>query len=285
MDLRVLKYFVTIVEERTMNQAALKLNISQPPLSMEIRKLEEELETKLFYRNAKKLELTEAGKFLYKRALNLLSMAESIQLDIKNIMNYQTLRIGMMSSSYGLYSTGIMKKYKSLYPNVQFEIFEGNTYELMDKLNQNMIELAIIRTPFDTLNHIEAHFLKPEPMVAIGSQDFFNSKDKITIEELANYPIIYYKRFEGLLKEVFIDHQVELKTNYKNHDTRTTLLLAEQNLGVGIVPKMASSLIHKNLIVREIDDEKLITTPAIVHKGNTKLSTQASNFIQLFINQ
>ena len=129
MDLRVLKYFVTIVEEGTMNQAALKLNISQPPLSMEMRKLEEELETKLFYRNAKKLELTEAGKFLYKRALNLLSMAESIQLDIKNIMNYQTLRIGMMSSSYGLYSTGIMKKYKALYPNVQFEIFEGNTYE------------------------------------------------------------------------------------------------------------------------------------------------------------
>lgn len=285
MDLRVLKYFVTIVEEKTMNQAALKLNISQPPLSMEIRKLEEELGTKLFYRNAKRLELTEAGRFLYKRALNLLDMADSIPSEIKNIVNYQTLRIGMMSSSYGLYSTGIMKKFKTLYPHTQFEIFEGNTYELMDKLNQNIIELAVIRTPFEPAKSIKAHFLKPEPMVAVGGAEFFTAPGKITVEELAGYPVIYYKRFERLLAEVFQEHGVLLKTEYKNHDTRTTLLLAEQGLGVGIVPQMASSLIRGHLHIREIDEPRLMTTPAIVHKSNIQLSPQAMNFVRLFTSQ
>lgn len=282
MDLRVLRYFKTIVEEKTMHQAALKLNISQPPLSMEIRKLEEELNVELFHRVGRGLELTDAGKFLYKKSLDLLSMADSIQKELKNFDNYQVLRIGMMSSSYGLYSSGIMKKYQKLYPNVQFEIYEGNTYELMDKLNQNMIELAIIRTPYDNNRNFKIYELDKEPMVALGTKEFFDSNLPITIQELSKYPIIYYQRFEKLLENVFNKYDVGLKTNYKNQDTRTTLLLCEQGLGVGIVPKMATSLTH-NMYVREIVEKDLITTPAVIHKNDIKLSLAAINFIKLLM--
>ena len=76
MELRTLRYFVTVAEELNITKAAGLLNISQPPLSQQMRSLEEELNTVLFIRGKRQLSLTESGKMLYQRAKDILSLSE-----------------------------------------------------------------------------------------------------------------------------------------------------------------------------------------------------------------
>ena len=85
MDLRALRYFVTVAEELNITRAAEKLNMSQPPLSNQMKSLEEELGTQLFIRGKRHLTMTEAGTVLYRRALQLLELSEQTQEEIRSL--------------------------------------------------------------------------------------------------------------------------------------------------------------------------------------------------------
>lgn len=101
MDIRQMKYFKTIVEEGTISKAAKKLHMAQPPLSMQLKQLEEELSVILLKRGNKQVELTEAGNRFYKRCLQILDLTEITKNELKQ--SYQdVLRIGITSSNSGL---------------------------------------------------------------------------------------------------------------------------------------------------------------------------------------
>src|SRR3954469_10654504 len=98
MDIRRIKYFVSIVEEGQISLAAKKLNMAQPPLSQQLKLFEEELNTKLFERHTRKLILTEEGKFLYEKSLEILEMMKKTEQELKEISNgiAGTLSIGII---------------------------------------------------------------------------------------------------------------------------------------------------------------------------------------------
>ena len=85
MDLRNLRYFVTVAEELNITRAAEKLHMSQPPLSAQLKSLEEELDTVLFVRGKRRLKLTESGQLLYRRAKEILSLAEKTQSEVHSM--------------------------------------------------------------------------------------------------------------------------------------------------------------------------------------------------------
>ena len=101
MDLKQLTYFATIVEEGNITSAAKKLHIAQPPLSHQLKQLEEELQVRLLDRGARKVTLTDAGRILYKRANHILELADTAKKEVSDIQNKQnsTLSLGTISSS------------------------------------------------------------------------------------------------------------------------------------------------------------------------------------------
>ena len=101
MDIRQMKYFKTIVEEGTISKAAKKLHMAQPPLSMQLKQLEEELSVILLKRGNKQIELTEAGNRFYKRCLQILDLTEITKNELKESFQ-DVLRIGITSSNGGL---------------------------------------------------------------------------------------------------------------------------------------------------------------------------------------
>lgn len=286
MNLKQLRYFKAVAEERRITAAAQKLNIAQPPLSYQMELLESELGVPLLKRGPRGVELTDAGELLYKRAEQILGMASAAEHEVRSYGQgiRGTLSLGTISSSGGVVPNRKMLEYIRSHPDIQFEIHEGNTFTVLEMLEKGLIDLGIVRTPFqpDRLNCL---YSPAEPMVAVTSVDFDRNPDSksITLNKLAEYPLILYRRFESLIQDVFAAENLEPVFFCKNDDARTTLLWAKKGLGAGIVPKSALLAFGGDkLVSREIDCEKLNTRIAAVWMKNRRLTPLAQKFVELF---
>jgi len=286
MDIKQLTYFVTIAEEGTITNAANKLHMAQPPLSTQLKVLEDELGIKLIERGARKIKLTDAGKILYKRAKNILEITNSTTKEIEEFRKgvQGTLRLGTISSSGTALLSKRIIEFNKKYPNIKFEIYEGNTYELIEKINSGIIEVGIVRTPFNSKN-FECLFLETEPMVAVMSSNynFENKKDEILLDDLKDMPLILYRRFEKILLAEFQELGLEPNIFCVNDDARTTILWAKAGLGIGIVPKSAIDFdFMDNIKYKEISNDTLRTQISAIWIKERYLSMAAKKFLEFF---
>ena len=227
MDLKQLRYFMAIVEERQITAAARRLHMAQPPLSNQMKLLEEELGLTLFSRGPHHIELTDAGRLFAARAKELLEMAAATKRELRDFKQglSGTLALGTVSSSGGILLQEGMRAFRETYPRVQFEIHDGNTYQLIELLEKGLIEIAIVRTPFNAA-HFNCKYRKPEPMIAAMTEDldWAPERESIRVEEMPGRPLILYRRFEQLLMDTFAAHDVTPDIVCRNDDARTTIL-------------------------------------------------------------
>jgi len=286
MDIKQLTYFITIVEEGTITHAASKLHMAQPPLSTQLKLLEEELGTKLLERGARKIKLTDAGEILYKRAKHIVEITNSTAKEIEEFRKgiQGTLRLGTISSSGTVLLSNRIIDFNKKYPNIKFEIHEGNTYELIEKINSGIIEVGIVRTPFNSQN-LECLFLEFEPMVAVMSCDykFKSDRDEITLDDLKDMSLIIYRRFEKMLLSEFQNLGFEPNIFCINDDARTTILWARAGLGIGIVPKSAINFeFMDNIKYKVINKDTLRTQISAIWIKERYLSIAAKRFLEFF---
>lgn len=288
MDIRQLLYFTTIAEEGSISAAAKKLHLSQPPLSYQMKLLEEELHLPLIERSARGIALTEAGRVLYKRAQGILELSELTRKEMLAMASgfTGTLHIGTVSSSGASLLGWRIPAFHQKYPQIGFAIHEGNTFELMEMLESGLIELAIVRTPFhnDQLNCL---YLSPEPMIAAGAASFFPagmpSGQPISLELLGHAPVILYRRFEKILLSLCEQKGITPQVFCIADDARTTLMWAEAGLGVAVVPQSAYRIMpHHNMVYGELSEEDLHTRIAAVCKKGCSLSRAAQQFLEIF---
>lgn len=291
MDIRQLLYFTTIAEEGSISAAAKKLHLSQPPLSYQMKLLEEELHLPLIERSARGIALTEAGRVLYKRAQGILELSELTRKEMLAMASgfTGTLHIGTVSSSGASLLGWRIPAFHQKYPQIGFAIHEGNTFELMEMLESGLIELAIVRTPFhnDQLNCL---YLSPEPMIAAGAASFFPagmpSGQPISLELLGHAPVILYRRFEKILLSLCEQKGITPQVFCIADDARTTLMWAEAGLGVAVVPQSAYRIMpHHNIVYGELSEEDLHTRIAAVCKKGCSLSWAAQQFLEIFAQQ
>lgn len=286
MDLKQLKYFVTIAEERQITAAAKKLHMAQPPLSYQLNLLEQELGVTLVKRGPRNIELTEAGRLLHNRAEQILDMAAATKREVENYGKGMSgvLSIGTISSSEGIVPNEKMLELTKRYPDIRFEVYESNTFTIIEMLEKGIIDLGIVRTPFQ-YNLLECRFAELEPMVAVMSQDYLcgEAKDTISLEELIDKPLIVYRRFEELILEAFEEIRVEPYISCKTDNARTTLTWAKSNFGIGIIPKSAyMSSPTEALVAKEILHDKMQTRVAVVWLKDQYLSPLAELLVNLF---
>lgn len=286
MDIRQLKYFLAIAETKNITKAAKKLYISQPPLSQQLKLLEEELGVVLLERSTRKMKLTEAGKLLRHRAKQIIELLETSTKEIKNLSLgvKGILSIGFVSSAGAMLLPEQIHNFYKEYPEINFQMKEGNTYKILDLLNNGMIEIGIVRTPFNTEN-FNLVYMPKEPMVAVAREDLFfpRSLKSISLEELKDKPIILDKRFEHLITSSC--HQVgfQPKIICEGEDSQSILLWTYTGMGIGIVPKSAAKLMpNKNLRSIIIEESELETQTVIAWVKNRPLSQVAETFLLNF---
>ncbi|MDT8715175.1 LysR family transcriptional regulator [Clostridium sp. 19966] len=287
MDIKQLKYFYTIAEEGQITSAAKKLNIAQPPLSYQLKMLEEELGVKLIERGSRRIRLTDAGHLLRHRAEQILELADTATKELKDFSAgiQGTLSIGTVSSSGAAILTDKFKAFQNKYPLVKFELHEGNTFKILEILSRGLIEIGIVRTPFN-FSGIESKALPLEPMVAAMTKDMQldDTSDFITIKELASKPLIIYRRFEKLILQCFEKQELFPNIFCINDDARTTLLWAKTGLGIAIVPESAIKLIgdYADFKIKPINESTLMTQILVIWMKDRYLSNSAKHFLEIF---
>ena len=177
MDLKTLRYFVVVAEELNITKASKILMMSQPPLSNQIKNLEEELNTKLFIRRKRHLELTEEGKYLYQKAKDILLLNDKTINEIL-LMNKGlsgTVSIGLVEGTAPDIAAEWISEFLKMHPNVKFRILDGNSDDLIEKMRAGIISLAVITSPYDQIL-LNSFKVGEEKMVALMNGESFVTK-------------------------------------------------------------------------------------------------------------
>ncbi|MEH7252371.1 LysR family transcriptional regulator [Neobacillus niacini] len=299
MDIRQLKYFVAIVEEGQISLAAKRLNISQPPLSQQLKQLETELGVTLFERHTRKLILTEEGILFYKRAKEIIELLTGTIEEVKEVSEGTkgTLSIGTIASLGAQILPDKIRDFQIYYPDVKFQVWEGDTNRIMELLENRIIELGIVRLPIDN-NIFDMIHLPDEPIVVAMSNKWNSNSESssIKLSELQNKPLMVLRRQIGTsmynqdmynldaVKTAFLDVGFEPKIICESSDMMTLLTWAYHDIGIALVPKSAINLIpNTTLIFKEIIRPSIIAKPsALIWLKGRYLSSISRKFMEYF---
>ena len=276
MELRQLEYFCAIAETGSINEAARKLNMSQPPLSCCLKQLEKELSVTLFLRSGKGVALTEAGKLLYERAGSLLEYARSTSLEVTEIGKKRVLRLGITSSTAATILPYI-SRFSKAYPDVSFEVRDGATFSLLSYVLDGILDISVARTPMNR-EKVESFVLRKEPMIAV-SPPYYQPENKsfAALSELSHIPIILYRRYEELILRTFAENGISPDVFCVCDDARDALLWVREGLATAIFPQSMREMCGE-LCVRKIPEEKLETEIVLIRKKGEVLSPVARDF-------
>ncbi|MDO4493219.1 MAG: LysR family transcriptional regulator [Clostridia bacterium] len=257
MELRTLYYFVTIAEELNITRAAEKLCMSQPPLSNQIHALESELDTVLFIRGKRHLQLTDSGKLLYRHAKEILHLADKAANEIRSMgkgMN-GTVSIGLVEGSAPNIAAEWISSFSAKYPEITFRITDGNSDELIEKMRSGLISLAVITAPCDqTL--LNSFRVGQEKMTAFMSAENPLSAlpgNTIRLSDIKDQPLIVPSRdaITDMIYKWFREIGAEPKILCKMDNYLDVAALAGRNIGVSLFPK-TSYVLNPQIVAKEV---------------------------------
>ncbi len=294
MDIRQLFYFCTIVQEGQITRAAKKLHMAQPPLSQQLKQLEQELGVTLLERNGRSLELTEAGKLLYQRARHLLTQLEETKQEVKETGEglRGVLAIGSVKTCFSHLPDKI-RQFRELYPNVSFQLREGDTFYVSELLRNREVELAIVRLPLNT-QEFSMIPLPNEPYVAVVPKQWENqlsSAKAISMKELKKFPLLLLHRINGFGQFEMVINECKRHGFYPTiacdcPDAAMLLALVDAGVGVTLVPKSTLyTFPTKKTITVEIYDSALLSESAVIWLKDRYLSKSAQFLLKTFETQ
>jgi len=289
MDIRQLRYFMAIVEEGQISRAAKRLHMAQPPLSLQLKMLEEELGVQLIERNTKSLRPTKAGLALYQRAEQILGLVTSTTREIREFDEglRGTLAIGSPPGVGHLYMPPRIADFHARYPDVNFQWREGNTYRVLELLNSHVIEVGIVRLPVDE-NVYELIPLLTEPWVAVTRKTDEAQPAAVTLPELTHHPLLLMQRQQGIQCHDMVWDELRAAgvtpTVFCESDNVMALLtLVELGLGAAIVPRSTTTLKPGGALhVMDIAGCRLESAVAITWLKGQRLSAAAKQFLEMF---
>lgn len=278
MELRHLLYFKTVAEELHFTKAATKLFISQPPLSRQIKELEEEIGAQLFIRNNKRVELTHAGKYFKKEVdiiFNKLEESKSIVRQIQEGASGE-LKIGYISSVYQSELAEILKAMREEFPFIKTGLFEMPTVLQIQSLEQGKLDVGILRAPVlsDKLT-IKSLFFDPFVVVIPSAIGKFSNRNELSTF-LSTAPFIFFNKefapsYNDKLIEICKRMQFTPDITHEANNIHSILELIEAGLGVSILPlslkKQYSSM---NIQFIEIEDIPINTEVVIAYEQHNR---------------
>lgn len=193
MELRVLKYFLTVAREENITAAAQSLHVTQPTLSKQLKELEDELGTQLFIRGNRKITLTEDGMFLRKRAQEILDLTRKTEIELKEsdeIISGDVYIGGGETEAIRILAK-VVKQITEEYPLIHFHLYSGNANDVTERLDRGLLDFGILIEPVDLKKYDFQRLPATDTWGLLMRKDSpFAAKDTIKPEDLLGLPLL-----------------------------------------------------------------------------------------------
>lgn len=254
MDLQKLKYFIAIVEHGTISKAAMALNMTQPPLSMAIKSLEEEIEVQLFKRMGKRLHLTDSGKLLYDRGKELLVSSLAVVQEVKEHQNGKRghVTIGCSTVANLTIIPEVVNRLNERSIQITIQVKEGNAAYILEQLRFHKMDIGIVRNIFDKEDFYTTALLTEPLLVALPSNHPLANEKSIKLEDLKSENfLLQHTTFGHGISEFIMEACQTLgftpNVIYWGTETLPMLSMVKRGLGIAFSPMSFARLTDFNL--------------------------------------
>lgn len=260
MELRHLRYFVAVAEELHFGRAAERLHMAQPPLSQQIRKLEDELGVQLFQRTQRRVQLTEAGQIFLQGARQMLAQAEQTVAAARRAGRGEigSLTVGFVGSASYEILPAIMRRFHAWLPDVELILRELTTAQQVRALHEQRIQVGILRPPVASAGLAIKTFLKESLMIALPENHPLAGLPRIALSKLASERFIVFPRRlgPGLYQQIIdLCQQAGFSPQIAQEaiQMQTILGLVASGVGVALIPASAQPLRSDGVVYSEIE--------------------------------
>jgi DNA-binding transcriptional LysR family regulator len=197
MEIRVLKYFLTVAREESITKAAEILHITQPTLSRQLMQLEEELGTQLFKRGKSKITLTDEGMLLRRRAEEIVDLHDRTEREFTELDNLVggEIFIGAAETKAMHALADLIKKFSKEYPQVKYNLYSGNADDIKERIDKGLIDIGLLTEPVNIEKYDYIRLPQKETWGLLMRKDStLAEKQYIIPSDLIGIPLIYSKR-------------------------------------------------------------------------------------------
>lgn len=260
MDLRRLRYFVAVAEELNFSRAAERLHIAQPPLSDQIKKLEQDLGLQLFNRTRRSVQLTEAGRLLLEEARRIFTQIEQSTQVVQRVGHGEVgqLAVGFVPSASNKVLPPFLRAFGERFPGVKLFLYELNPDDVLAAVHDRRVDVGFLYAPFEDVT-LDAKSISREPfVVALPDTHHLADKSEISLRELAGEPFILPLRYQ---KAGLYDRILELcreagfspKVVQEVWLIQTHVNLVAGGIGVALVPASLQHLQRTGAVYKPIE--------------------------------
>jgi LysR family transcriptional regulator, benzoate and cis,cis-muconate-responsive activator of ben and cat genes len=273
MEIRHLRYFVTVARERNFTRAADKLHIAQPPLSRQIQQLEEEVGMVLLDRDSRPLRLTEAGRLLYEHAAQVLERFDDLRTMMRRFREAERPRyvIGFVASTIYAALPALIRRFRAETPGLDVSLVEMASLEQIAALKDGRIDVGFGRIRLDD-PVVRRDVLREERLVVALplSHPLLQREGSLSFAELAAEPLILYPRvprpsYADQVISIFRDRGLEPHIAHEARELQTAIGLVAAEVGICIVPTSVQRLRRDDVVYRELIEQN-ITSPIIMSR-------------------
>ena len=291
MNLQYYFNYVTIVEEGSLTAASRKLHIAQPALSNQIKAMEQKYGTRLFFRGARRLELTDAGMILYQQAKRMCEIEQAAKNEIASGFSGQkgTLRLGVTPSVAGGVITDILMAFAQRYPQTEIKYLEASPVDLCKMLQNGIIEVSVLKTIGELPENVKVLCSEQAPTVVLykpgaGLLDKVK-KDSVTINQLSGVPIAMEELYQGPVLSAFKAKDASLYVKSLSSSPNYSAKMARAGLAVALVSAYVAA--HKDsegLAVKQIvDGYSLAARYCLLTQRGNYHSQVVNNFVTMVV--
>ncbi|MCI8443414.1 MAG: LysR family transcriptional regulator [Provencibacterium sp.] len=284
MELRVLRYFLTVVREESITKAAEVLHITQPTISRQLAQMEEETGVRLFDRGSRKIALTAEGLLLRRRAEEILQMVDKTEKELmeqeEQVEGKIIIGCGEIASVKQL--SDLLYSFHKKYPLVSFELYTATADHIKEQMDRGLVDTGLLLEPVDIEKYEFIRLdIRERWAVLMRPKDPLAERDGITAGELAELPLILPRRMkvQGELASWFGDYYERLQVLFTSNLSTNAAVMVSRGLGYAIVIEGSVPFWDPAKIACRPLSPPLTATSVLAWKRGQPFSVAATKFI------
>lgn len=285
MEIRVLRYFLTVVREESITKAADVLHITQPTLSRQLSQMEDDIGVKLFHRGTRKITLTNEGMLLRRRAEEILQLVDNTEKELveqeEQIEGKITIGCGELASVQVL--SELIAAFSRKHPGVTFDIFTATADLVKEQMDKGLIDIGLLLEPVDIEKYEFIRLaMKERWVVLMRPDDKLAEKESVCAKDLSKLPVILPRRLnvQSELASWFGDYYADLNVLFTSNLNTNGAVMVRNGLAYSVVIEGSVPFWDQTKITYRPLSPELKATCVLAWKRQQPFSLAATVFIE-----